>query len=351
MMLAIENSVNDCLSVLEPHIAETLIPAKRFGDIRRCVGELPTALMTEFGFECRLSPGDHPSDFQFSVSAGSDGHAMLADGHPDISGSETGRCCSGWEQVRRFASAWSHMDPEQVPCIILGMDCDAPDGRNRGLLFHLRTEKRTADEIQELLPIATGHLLPKRMRQNLQRCLSHALPTFVGFMFGRSTDALRLTQRLTISETLPYLDSISWTGNRRQVARLLEIISGWTTHIALSLNVGAVVEPYLGLELLNWTKPAAPHSVWQNCLQTLTGRGLCTPEKHDALLHWRGISRLEHSPSSAAFADGDQRDPDMLHLHVRNLSHLKLICRPHSGLEAKVYLNVRRAVRRWSSLR
>jgi hypothetical protein len=168
-------------------------------------------------------------------------------------------------------------------------------------------------------------------------------------MFGRSENVIRITQPLPGSAALSYLNAIGWPGDRRQVVELLETIGRWTTHVGLSLNLGSACEPYLGLEFLNWTKPASSRAIWRACLEWLTRQGLCTADKSVALMDW---PRLVHSRAthwSGLLRGKSGEGSGVLRVLTCNLSHVKLVCRPGKPLEAKAYIDVGHSVWKFES--
>lgn len=339
--------LDDYLATLEPQLPVSLVGHESCAALRRQLGLLPAALTSFFGFECRLADEDLPTDLQLVVRAGSRGQAILAGGDREIAMPDAWQDCPQWRQVRQFAQAWQRMPEDHVPLVWLGFDCDPSESTVPLPLLHIRTDRRTADEIHALLRQAVGCELPSLTTRLLTKCFANAIPTFVGVMLGRSTSAIRLTQPLETTEVPRYLDAIGWAGDRERVASLLESIRRWTTHVGLSLNIGATAESYLGLEFLNWTKPASNRRTWKSCLDSLTEWELCTVEKREALLNW---PHLIHSRLPQWC--GEPRDDDATGEHVLetlacDLSHLKLVCRAGLPLEAKAYIDVRHNQWQW----
>lgn len=261
---------------------------------------------------------------------------MLAGEHADAAMPRAWRDDPRWRRVERFAGAWRLMPAERLPHIWLGLAGDGPEDAVPAPFVHLRTEKRTADEARAL----AAQALEEAPHGALERCMRAAVPTYVGFVAGDPAGRLRVTQPLSVAAALPYLEAIGWPGDRDRLAGLLEIARRWTSHVGLSLNVGAAVEPYLGLEVLNWTKPAGGRAAWEACLDWLIGQGLCTPAKRAALLGWPG---LLHSRSAGWRGPGTGAGTGeaVLQTLACNLSHVKLVCPPEAPLEAKAYVDAR----------
>jgi hypothetical protein len=154
-------------------------------------------------------------------------------------------------------------------------------------------------------------------------------------------EALRWTLPLPIREALPFLRDVEWEGDAARVTRVLDAAAEWTTHVGLSLDVGEGVEPRLGLEMLNWTKPPSPPSAWRACLRTLVERGLCLPEKARDLLHYPGIAheRGDRWPDTITTSP-DYRERVVRTL-TRSLLHVKVTVPPDGPLTAKAYLAAR----------
>ncbi|MGH6922653.1 MAG: hypothetical protein ACRED5_02690 [Propylenella sp.] len=327
-----------------------LVTRDALATLTRQFGALPAALTGYFGFECRLADGDSQTDFQFVVRSGSRGQALLAGEDSELRLPDSWRRHPHWQQVTEFARAWRLMPPGHIPHIWLGFDCGSSETSVPLPLMHLRTDKRSLGEILHLVRDAAGRELPPMTVGTLRTCLEEATATYVGFMFSRSENVIRITQPLLGSAALSYLDAIAWPGDRRQVVGLLETIGRWTTHVGLSLNLESACGPYLGLEILNWTKPASDRATWRACLEWLTRQGLCTADKSVALMNW---PRLVHSrsPHWSGLLRGKPAEggDGVLRVLTCNLSHVKLVCRPGEPLEAKAYIDVGHSVWKFES--
>lgn len=304
---------------------------------------LPASLASIFGFECRLD-ADPRVDLQCAIERDSAGHRLLQEAELPAHL----RSLPEWEWLSTLAGRWGSRDTPDVRQLWLGFD-SGPVASPPRPLVHVRTDRLERADHVAALETLFGEPLDPALRHTINRCLDAAPspPAYVGMMAARGTGALRWTLPLPITEAGDFLAVVGWDGDRGRLRELLRTIAEWTSDVGLSLNLTDRVEPYLGLELLNWTRPAADLATWRRVLATLTDRGLCTGEKGRALLEVPGISH-EHGDSwPESLRTSDEYRDVAVRQFTRTLSHIKLVLSPGAPLRAKAYLMIRHG---WLSL-
>lgn len=218
-------------------------------------------------------------------------------------------------------SVWLEFDLDRAPAPVLC--AKLPRGADSGWLTGT------------LLPIFLGHPLPAGQRALILACLD-ALPASASLLYvfnlrARGSDAVRLEifglepagilcclQRMA-PETIPAIEA---------VVPLFEGVE----RLHLSFDVTEEILPRIGLE---GSFPRQPRREprWASLFEALVRRGLCSPEKRDALLAWTGYDTFWTAPDRWPVATLGPAGAC-----IRLLSHLKVVCRPDREPEAKAYL-------------
>jgi hypothetical protein len=208
---------------------------------------------------------------------------------------------------------------------------------------------RDAELPAKLLAILATQILdaplPESINATLIKCCD-ALPPgariiHLGALRSRSPQQLRLVvSRISPSLLVRYLDSVGWTGNRKQLFHSIARFSPFIDSMALSLDVGSSVGDRIGLEcFLNPSRHQSGR--WQTLFGRLGQDRLCTEGKARGLLAWPGICQKgtcgELWPPSLAWGD-NLMGPARSSIFVRFLSHVKLVSRSDEPLSAKCYL-------------
>jgi hypothetical protein len=186
-----------------------------------------------------------------------------------------------------------------------------------------------------LLPALDGYPPPSRTRDLILSCLG-ALPTSAHLLYvfslrARGSDAVRLEIfGMNPDQTLAYLRDVAPQAVPpvTEVSPLFEGVES----LHLSFDVTGEILPRIGLEGSFPRQP--PHEPrWEALFRRLMERGLCSPEKRDAVLTWPGYDTFWTAPERWPIAEMGPRG-----FCIRALSHLKVVCRPDREPEAKAYL-------------
>ncbi|MBW7885000.1 MAG: hypothetical protein H3C34_20665 [Caldilineaceae bacterium] len=324
------------LDLLAPYLPDVLVGARERAQLHACLRWLPFDLAVYWGVECRLAAYAPQVDVQLCVAQGAPGHDWLASTTPEYGPGPVLLAHPAWQRLRHFAQLWAAGQLPPAPHLWLGFDL-APGVPMPLPLIHVRTDQLQIDAAPHVLAPLLAEQWTPGLAASLERALTAApqMPVYMGCLLARQNPAVRVTQLIAIPDAVAYLRRIGWPGELARVRDLLDPVSMWTTHVGLSLNIGAEVQPYLGLEMLNWTLPPAPRASWRSCLNTLVARGLCTPAKQDALLAYPGLA-----PVPPPDGYGEEPAGNAVYTMARNLLHIKLALLADHEIEAKAYLDV-----------
>lgn len=317
-------SVADFLAPVVARLSPILVPAKASEYLLSVAATIPAQLTDYVGIE--LHEGDipdlylrvFPSASALSILAGEESGSRLPDEwflHP------------AWREVARFAGAWRKAPSGTFPHVFVGLDLVDRQNRSPLPFLQLRTDRLDASTLNGLLGQHLGNDLAERIRPGIARCLAHGVPAYLGVAYARSETRVRLTQVLPVEAGLHFLDGIGWPGIRRGAKCVLELAGEHTSAVALSLNVGMQVEPYLGVEILNWTRPVSDTAVWETFLTRLVQLGLVPDAVRSALL-------------SSQFLVIDRQSSPEYRAIASRLHHVKIVLALDGSLSAKNYLHV-----------
>ncbi|HEY0510330.1 MAG TPA: hypothetical protein VGH73_00400 [Thermoanaerobaculia bacterium] len=186
-----------------------------------------------------------------------------------------------------------------------------------------------------LLPGLHGEPLSGRQRTLVEACCA-AIPEKARLLYAFSLGARGAGEvRLEILGLDPqgvreYMEQTA-PHAAGPLAAVLPLFEG-VERLHLSLDIGERISPRVGVE---GSFRRLPHREprWRQLFDLLVARGLCSPEKRDAVFVWPGHDSFWTAPE--AWPAGAAR----LNLFcVRSLSHVKLVCSPGREPEAKVYL-------------
>ncbi|WP_437614430.1 hypothetical protein WMF20_15530 [Sorangium sp. So ce834] len=183
-----------------------------------------------------------------------------------------------------------------------------------------------AGVIRRALALLLGEPAPPAVDGALLRCIARLPPSgramHVAPLAVRGRAAVRLVVAMAKTDVPAYLARIDWPGSIADIEALLDSMVPFTSHVGFHLDVGAAVEPMLGLEI---SYPIVDVR-WATALDRLVALGACLPDKRDAILAW---------PADARPWPG-RGWPTRLRQGVM----LKLVYRPDAPLEAKAYLGI-----------
>lgn len=242
-------------------------------------------------------------------------------------------------QTRQFLTRWADSGAALSPIHSAWVEFDL-DGKLSEVPPPVVCAKLKPDAplpwlVDTLFPAMHGKPLTPAQEKLIRLCHeSLPSPAYVLYAFSllsRGADTLRLEIfGLSPSSMLAYLDrvaptAVSWMKGPAALFQGVE-------RVHLSLDIGDEILPRIGIEgsfsrLPNW-EPG-----WRKLFDRLVDRDLCLPEERDAALAWRGSDTFWTAPKAwPVEAIGP------VGFCFRKLSHVKVVCRPDRGLEAKLYL-------------
>ncbi|MFQ5744411.1 MAG: hypothetical protein ACE5HV_12605, partial [Acidobacteriota bacterium] len=344
------SSLDESLRLIFPVLLEVLVHSGPRPQLRQLASVL--APIHCAGYECRLGRSASRVDLQQRVLASDDEPRRLRDhivsagllSHPVWR--RITDFCDQWQDPAsllygNIIGSWLEFDLEglsshtPIPSLFMALEAGAELKESAAKLFEV---------VEAAVESLRGRPLTSEVADNLRSCLN-ACPegagiSDVGVMLSRRLDALRVVVGpLAPRQLLSYLGRIGWPGTLRDVEAAIGLLPGFVTQLLVSLDVGAIVYPRVGLEYFPGEQPADGPQ-WAELLDALVEDGLCVPEKRDALLAWPGYVHptecVERWPDSL-IAESLLRPPDRFSVIGRRLNHIKVVCREQRPLEAKAY--------------
>jgi hypothetical protein len=224
-----------------------------------------------------------------------------------------------------------------VPNVFVGPESGAPLNDLHGWV------------VEVALPLLLGHSLPneegRKLLESLSRMPAGGRVYQLGVMFARQSRGVRLCLSGIAADELPgYLHNLGWTGSVKELATVVSRFAELAKVSVVGIDLADTVGPRIGLEFSFYsaTQPGDPRS--SLFLRHLVERGLCLPEKRDAVLAWPGYTPCvtdppqwpEHMTQGGVFSSLTG-----YRILARRLSHIKLSYQADRPLEAKAYLSCR----------
>lgn len=349
------------VTLVRPHMPQTLVSGENFEQIRSVASHLPTRVARYFGFETKLLSDQARCDFAFGLSK--DGVAWMS------------RTDSPWPRIRQFCTLWR--ESEESPYAdgnAVWLECDVSDERRvelePSLFFALHNPQsylqdrsgksnRSIEWIcHTLIAAAWGHVVSTSIEQNLLRTLECCPDSVdflqIGLMLSRDIQALRLCLfGIPPQDVFPFLHRVGWRGNESRLTQVLERYSPFVDSLCFHLDIGESIFPTLGVEMLYtgkkdpWDCQPIQERRWKLFFDCLVDDGHCLPSKRDTLLDWpsRTAFRLPLIEKLIAAASLDQTSyvtsalPDGV--LVTGLQHIKFSLSPVGEISAKAYFGAR----------
>lgn len=312
------------LPVLRPFLSESLVDSEALHRLQTLTQHLP---MEGLGvIEVRLAADSDAVDFSIRLT-----QPDQADGLPEqiISPHLRDFLSRGWRELgcpKPISSVWLEFD--------LGRASDALPAP----IVCTRFEDPVDSDwlIDSLFPAIHEAPLTRDQKRLLRCCVAEAKePGKVLYAFSllpRSTDAVRLElYGLNPIAMGAYLGRTTPLMAKRQMAELAPLIEDCDRY-HLSFDIGNEILPRLGVEC-GFLRLPDQEPRWAGLLDRLVTRGLCLPEKREAVLRWSGYDSLWTAPQR--WPEGDE---GLGGYCVRCLSHVKLVSWPGRQPEAKAYL-------------
>jgi hypothetical protein len=320
----------------------------RFRDVARRLPPVHRA-----GFECRLGETDPRVDLQLGVAAATAEPAALA-AYLAAGGPEPGTPLRvPWERVQALSDAWGRSSsPLHAGLREVWLEFDDQDMRAGDLtpsVFALlapggEDPGASAKLAEAVLTLLLGGDVASPLRRPLARigraCPEGAHVSHVGVMLAREFRGVRIhVSRLPLRFFPQYLGRVGWTGCPSEAQRLARDLLEFVDQVVLCLEVGAEIQPQLGLECL-FDRRQGIDPRWPKLLDHLVERGLCAPRKRAALLRWPGRVEAPHADvpwPDNLIAESLLQPPDRFGVVDRRLSHVKVSYGPAHPPSAKAY--------------
>lgn len=331
--------------------------------MQRLASFFSASITSFFGFESRLTSTKAQADYLFAVSSLREERDALANLIRKKAFPEKFLNIPEWHNICRFVLEWA--DPDSlVYQNILGMwfEFDMVENSSETpipcIFLHTIPLRITTEEdtkkirwlTKNALPLVAGKELPEKIEQNLFRTIQQlpkdALVMDAGVMLSRPTSGVRLIiAKIQPDQIIPYLTKLGWSDEHEQLPVLLEELTQNVTRVVLHITVTENgIDQKIGLECSFAPDKYHLETRWQSFFNYLVKKGLCLPEKKDALLEFMGV---EQEDTKRNFDTAMYRpivkfeNNDCSSALVRYISHIKLVYEPDHGLSAKAYPGVR----------
>jgi hypothetical protein len=310
------------IPVVQPHLAAVLVDPPALERLRVLARQLPGNALA--ALEARLAPGRGAVDLSLRITR--PGQARwLAE-----------RLQS--QHLQTLLLRWAE-EGKTSPVSSLWLEFDL--GREAGSMpspvvcASLRDRAEPGWIAGSLLPSLHGKPLADRQRELVESCCA-AIPEearllYVFSLLPRGNDEVRLEiLGLDLQSVIRYLRQTA----PHAVDPAAEILPLFETmeRLHVSLDIGERISSRIGIE---GSFRRLPHREpgWREIFARLVERGLCSPEKRDAVFAWPGYDSFWTAPEAWPAGAGQ-----VGLACVRSLSHVKVVSSPGQEPEAKVYL-------------
>ena len=351
------------LSSVESYIPEELISSQNYTEMKKLASYFIGGITSFFGFESRLNSPEARADYLFAVSSQKGEREALANLIRSGELPEEFMNKPEWQNACKFVLEWVNPDSilynkvlglwfefdmieksseTPVPCIFLHttpLRIDTPEDMKK---FTWLTD--TA------LPLLTGHHvsenIERQLLQAVQQLPEGAVLMDAGVMLSRSTSGVRLIiARICPTKIIPYLTALGWSDDNKEVPTLLKELGQQVTRLVLHINITETgIDSKIGLECSFSPDLYHLETRWSAFFDYLVKKRVCLPEKKEAAITFPGVEQEDPSYNfnlTSYKAAARLSDSDFSSALVRYISHIKLIYKTNSPLEAKVYSGVR----------
>jgi len=352
----------ELLSTIESSIPETLISSENLREMQRLASFFTASITSFFGFESRLTSAEAHADYLFAVSSLREERDALANLIRKKTLPEKFMNIPEWQNICRFVLEWA--DPDSLLYQnVLGMwfEFDMVENSSETpipcIFLHTIPLRITTEEDTEkiswltkyALPLVAGKEIPEKIEQNLFRTIQQlpkdALVMDAGVMLSRLTSGVRLLiARMHPDQIIPYLTALGWSEDD-QLSKLVKDLEKQVSRLVLHITITENgIDQKIGLECSFAPDKYHLETRWQSFFNYLVKKGLCLPEKKDALLEFIGVDQedTKRNFDTAVYRPIVKfENNDCSRALVRYISHIKLVYEPDHGLSAKAYPGVR----------
>lgn len=347
-------SLCDYLDLLDPWISPQLIAPPYFDRIKKIGRELP---VLSFGcFECRLGADESRVDFNMGINGKLNEHKAY------FNWLANERLVSepGNEKILPIFLEWKEDNfplRSMIYMVWFVYDILDPSAQSPEPWIYIHFRKTKFDTIPQVRSEIILQLLPRldtvvssayleKYRHFLDSIPASIQIMAIGSPGMRGGGSLRVYLVIeTFQELAAFLDSNHWLGNVPELKDKIAEIEVGGFYYGLSFNVGpdSVIQPGIGIEI--WFEDQQQLST---ITQNLVNHRLCTDEKQEALLRWKGEKEMETHPEIWSWPDSYEfgANPKQVKIVIRRMiRYIKIIYQPQSQLLAKAYLFFDRPIR------
>ncbi len=342
------HDLHQALGIVEPYLAEELVPASELRQIRELTSSLPPAPVA--GFECPLSGPPGCVGFSASLPQDSLAFRMVVGDEGASSAATPFELPDAWGFVRDVCLRARASRSESA--VWLEFDLDRQDGLSSTPAAFFGLERRRLDVaggpvLEGLVSSIPDPFVPEGLGETLgdiERCLQpdKRLRTQFGVFPARRT--AQGTVRFAIAGLTPaeipgVLNDAGWRGDPSAWTELIASGTGSVDEFVLTLDVGRGVGDRVGIEC-SASGPPVPvwNPGWQPFFERLVENGLCDRSRLAALMRWPG-----HEPVSESRSVGQAASAAHLFRHHARLvlgrgwNHVKISLLPGEAPTAKAY--------------
>jgi hypothetical protein len=237
--------------------------------------------------------------------------------------------------IREFLARWAEEENRRPVWLEFDLHSDSPGLPSPLVLAALPPQVDPVWLADSLLPALHGKTLSAVQREAVLRCV-RAVPSSASIIYAFSLrsrpdepvrlDFLRLGEkerREFLAQVAPHLCALT-----EELAQHLE----GTEFPHLSFDIDSAISSRAGMEGSFLREPNREPR-WMEVMGRLVERGLCTPEKREAILSWSGYDSFRTAPEFWPMESKGTND-----FCVRALSHIKIVGELGRPSHAKAYL-------------
>lgn len=351
------------LSSVESNIPDELISAQNFTEMKKLASHFSRGVTSFFGFESRLNSSDARADYLFAVSSQKGEREALANLIRSGELPEEFMNKPEWQNACKFVLEWVNPDSILYNNILgLWFEFDMMENSSETPVpcIFLHTTPLRIDTLEDMkkftwltdtaLPLLTGHHVSEKIERQLLQAVQQlpegAVLMDAGVMLSRSTSGVRLIiARICPTKIIPYLTVLGWSDDNKEVSTLLKELEQQVTRLVLHINITETgVDSKIGLECSFSPDLYHLETRWPAFFDYLVKKRVCLPEKKEAAITFPGVEQEDPSYDfnlTSYKASARISDSDFSSALVRYISHIKLIYKANSPLEAKVYSGAR----------
>ncbi len=284
-------SFREIVELILPSMPPTLITAQSASSLREVAAHYPSLLGG--GFELRLA-ADQPQVDLFQIVTRLDRSRLIGDVAAHFLDNPQYQDPL-WLGLHNVLSYW-HDHAAELDELIYGLSLElrykSVDGPPRpAIAFGLSAAATLSGHVNELVAQALRHFLGDQettvllanLRQHLPSPQTGATLRLLGIGIEPLGLGLRpYLRNLRVAQLIPYLESIGWQGRAQEVYDLAVWLARYNEALDVHLDLIDTVGPRLGFKIFGHSRGRYDPRL-AALLDDLVGRGLCAPEKRDAL--------------------------------------------------------------------